>query len=157
MRLTIFKTIFLIFIAISFNGCIALTPLKAVAGPLIDAYVIWRDGEAHKFYYYDSKVVYRAARRASIKMDMEIEKTLPPNKKDYKFVAGGNNKFKIHIEHYDLNITRLNVRINFLGDKQFAELFYSLVDKELNRIDYLPTGRPGNLDEIGTLKEILKL
>jgi hypothetical protein len=46
------------------------------------------------------------------------------------------------IQKADKNITKLNIRINYLGDKEFAELIYKKVDEQIDIIEFDPQGNP---------------
>ena len=57
-------------------------------------------------------------------------------------IAGENDRFKISIKHVEPEISLLKIRVNFMGDKPYAELFYKKVDDNLNGIEFDPQGRP---------------
>jgi hypothetical protein len=113
--------------------------------------VAWKEGEAQKYYPYSTDIVQRATHIALKDMGLsdEVEKTeadSPPKrrwgsrrqkvevKESLDIKAGGKNKFKIKVEEVDKNITRLSVRVNFMGDKPYAELFYKKVDDNIGVI-----------------------
>ena len=111
--------------------------LLPLVGPVVSGtvqgFITWKQGEAHKYYEYDSDIVYRAAMRASTEdMNMVVMNDKSKND-DYHFTA---NNFKISIEQIDKNISKLSVRINFMGDKDYAELFYQKVDEQIPVIDF---------------------
>lgn len=128
----------LIFFSLFMTGC----GPEVLIGPAINFFLVWKEGEAHKCYRHDSATVYRAAKRALREMDISIvedEDNAGPN---YYFIAGENDRFKVSIDRIEDKISRLSVRINFMGDKQYAELFYQKVDEELDTIQFDPDGRP---------------
>lgn len=97
---------------------------------------MWKEGEAHKYYKSDSGTVYRAAQRALEDMELPTSSDDPPNQGNYYIIAGANNRFKIKVVRIEKNITKLSVRVNFMGDKPYAELFYKNVDYQINIIEY---------------------
>ena len=122
-------------------GLIGCGP-ELIIGPAINFYLAWKDGEAHKHYHYDSGIVYRAAKRSMLELGIPITQDDGKNDSNYYFTAGENNRFKVTITHIETNISRLSVRINFMGDKSYAELFYDKMDNQLSVITYDPEGKP---------------
>ena len=97
--------------------------------PIITGVVIWQEGEAHKYYNFNSDIVYRASKHALKEMELEITKDEPDlEKHNYHIIAGNNDKFSINIMQIEKNIKDLKLRVNFMGDKPYAELFYKKVD-----------------------------
>lgn len=123
-------------------GCGPISPLSPVE-PLIQFYLVWRDGEAVKYYRYNSDVVYRSMRRSCKRLGYDIERDDGLDENDnYYVVAGANDRFKIKVEQVETNISRMKIRVNFLGDKPYAELIYKEVDRELNVIEFDNEGNP---------------
>jgi len=139
MRNIIIGTLFAIAISLSTVGCIS--PIDPV-GPLISLGIAWMEGEAHKYYPHNSDVVYRAVKRACNKLGYVITRDDPPDDGYYYLVAGGNDRFKIKVSVVEANISRLSVRINFMGDKPYTELLYQQVDREVNVIEFDGQGSP---------------
>lgn len=137
-------TIFLSFVLLlNIIGC----GPELLIGPAINFYLAWKDGEAHKHYNYDAGIVYRAAKRSMLELGIPIDQDDGKNSLNYYFTAGGNNRFKVKITHVEPTISKLSVRIDFMGDKSYAELFYKKVDRELSVIKYGPDGRPVSYPE----------
>ncbi len=131
---------FLIF-SLIFTGCEAVGP-GIIITPLAQAYITWKDGEAHKYYKIEKTIVYRAVKRAAVELNYEIEKE--EEKKNYTYlVAGANDRFKIKISEIEPNVTCVSIRINFMGDKPYAEMFYKQIDEHLKIINY-EDGEPAN-------------
>lgn len=120
-------------------GCGPIDPV----GPIISGVVAWVEGEAHKYYANDSATVYRAVKRACDELNYKISKDDPPNAVgDYYLVAGNNDRFKIKIQNVEADIAKLSVRVNFMGDKPYAELLYKKVDEQISTIEFDPNGEP---------------
>ena len=126
------RFIILCILSIFLAGCGAET----ILGPIAAGYIMWKEGEAHKYYKSDSGTVHRAVKRALEDMGLSISRDDPPDQGDYYLIAGDNNRFKIKIVRIEKNITKLSVRINFMGDKDYAELLYKNVDYQTNIIEY---------------------
>jgi hypothetical protein len=129
---------FLIFL---FSGC---TVVPFVASPIITGVIIWRQGEAHKYYNEELKTIYRATKHAleSLGHKVIVDHTI---KNGYYIVAGDKDKFKISIRKVKDHITDVCVRINFMGDKPYAELFYQEIDANTNTIYFNSQGEPVKL------------
>jgi hypothetical protein len=123
---------------ISFLGC-ALTP---IAGPIINSVVTWHNGEAHKYYDFNSEIIYRATKHTAEDMGLTIQTNESKENGEYYLLVGENDEFKIKIIPHESNITRLSIRVNFMGDKPYAELFYQNVDDRLGIIEFGPDGNP---------------
>lgn len=113
-----------------FSGC-GVNPIEII----VDGVIRWVEGEAHKYYNVDTPTLYRAVKRACHDLDYEIKKDKPSGSEFY-LIAGNNDRFKIKIKRIEENISRLSVRVNFMGDKPYAELLYKKVDEELSTIEF---------------------
>jgi hypothetical protein len=140
-----FLSIFLIF-AMAISGC----GPEILIGPIVTGVIYWVNGEAHKYYESESDIVYRSTKHALRELDQEITRDTEKNGQ-YKIIAGNENRFSISIEKADKNITRLNIRINYIGDKDFAELIYKKVDEQINIIEFDPQGNPVNRHSNGRI------
>lgn len=121
------------------SGCGPIDPI----GPIISGVVMWVEGEAHKYYANDAATIYRAVKRACDELNYEISRDDPPNADgDYYLVAGNNDRFKIKIQNVEADIAKLSVRVNFMGDKPYAELLYKKVDDQISTIEFGPNGEP---------------
>lgn len=128
----IFK--FLMVFSIFFSGCAALGP-TALISPIVQAVVMWKEGEAHKYYPHTEKVVYSSTKRALKSLGVSIQKE-SFNKGVYHINASQNNKFSIKIYTTEPHVTKVSIRIDFMGDKDYAELIYKTIDNQLNVIVY---------------------
>jgi len=133
------KNIFFAFLTIFFSvGC---TGPGLFVSPIINGIIAWKEGEAHKYYGHNTDTILRATKHALTKMNLPISKE-ETKSSGYYLVAGNNNRFKIKIHKVENEITKLSIRINFMGDKPYAELFYKNVDKEINVIKFDKNGNP---------------
>lgn len=145
-------------------GCVA--SVIPFAGSAVSAaaflYVTWKNGEATKYYHYNTTTVHRAVRLALNDMDIRIASDSAQTTKNkgrkgvfsrhrkpesssdngFQIMAGNSNRFKIRVEHVEKDICRLKVRIDFWGDKPYVELLYKKVDEYLNVVTYGPDGKP---------------
>jgi hypothetical protein len=152
----------LIFFLLSVAGCAATALVAPVAGGIsvaYDLYVKWKDGEATKYYHYNTAVVHRALSMALHDLGIPVssdsagidQKPEAPRRffhkkqgttKGFRILAGNNNKFKVKIEPVETDISRLKVRIDFWGDKPYVEALYQKVDEYLNVVTFGPDGKP---------------
>jgi hypothetical protein len=125
---------------LNFCGCDPIvTPIINIG---IQAAVMWKEGEAQKYYDFESATVYRAAKHASENLQLPILKDEPQEGNSYYLSLGQNDRFSVHISKIERNITLVKVRVNFMGDKPYAELFYKNIDNELSTIEFDREGRP---------------
>lgn len=127
---------------------IVLTPLKAVASPLISAYITWKNGEAIKFYRGHQDHAYRATKRALVQLNFEIAEE-KAHKNGYSLSAKAKNTATVSIKQEEKNITRISIRMNWLGNHELAEVFYETLEKELLIIEY---GEEGNVTPVPKIK-----
>lgn len=131
------KKLFLFF---SFFVC-GCSFVPFVVGPIITGVIMWKQGEAKKYYNEDSLVIYRAVKNSLKELEYQINFD-QKNKDGYYLVAGEKSKFKITIRNVKSKVVEVSVRINFMGDKQYAELLYSKIDANTNTIFYNEKGEP---------------
>ena len=120
-----------IFSVVSFTGCLA----PDVISPIVQAYVKWKEGEAFKYYNWDVRTVYNATKRALDDLGYEVT-TDEPYGEGYYIIAGNGDQFKIWIELKDNNTCALRIRVNFMGDKPYAEMIYRNVDNQISVIEW---------------------
>ena len=119
-----------------FVGC----QFAPFVSPIIQLGIYWVEGEAHKYYYNDEKTIESGLR--AVLRDMEL-----PIVKDYeqdgvRYIVANNvldhknkrdrqqDSFSIKIDPIRHNVTQLSIRIDFMGNKPYAELIYREVDKQ---------------------------
>jgi hypothetical protein len=121
-----------------FAGCEALP----FVGPIVTGVAMWMDGEAHKYYDNEPDVLYRATKRALRDLNIPITSDEPGEDETYSIVAGDEDRFSINIRRAKEGIGEVKIRVNFMGDKPYAELIYSRIDDTLDRIDFDNDGVP---------------
>jgi len=138
MKKFILFSMFLVFLA----GCTAaIAPIAGGAGAIVQGYIMWKEGEATKYYNTDVDTVYRAVKHAANQLNLKlVNDDQNKNEKGYHLKVGDKDKFKIKILPKD-KVTELCIRVNFTGDKSYAELFYKTVDDDLNTIQF-KNGKP---------------
>ena len=116
------------------TGCQYLSPI----GSIISIGVMWLNGEGQKYYEADQDAIYKAVIQAAADLDFMV---VDEERKgdtihlsiDDKAVldrkAGSSNRFHIKITKIQHNVTKLSIRLNFWGDKPYAELIYKKVDQ----------------------------
>jgi hypothetical protein len=122
-----------------FTGCGA-APL--LVSPIITGVIMWKDGEARKYYNEETHVMYRAVKISLKELDYPIIKDESYKSEGNYILAGDNDKFKIIIRQVKPHITEVKVRTNFMGDKIYAELLYKQIDSNTNTIEFDSQGKP---------------
>lgn len=135
-------------------GCWAASTLIGV--PIFvaqQAYVTWKNGEAFKYYPYNKEIMSRAVQRAFNRMQLTVVGVIPTSDggctfivkwwdktTGYGIVAGNNNQFNTNIEQKEQNVCLVRVRVDFWGDREYAELLYKYIDEEVNTIEFTSGG-----------------
>lgn len=120
-----------LFIFIFLTGC----SLTQVTGPIITGITLWSQGEATKYYNVKSESLHRVLKSCLVNLDINIKKDLV-NSSGYNIVAGEKNRFKINIRDVENGISKVSIRINFMGDKPYADLIYKKIDENLDVIEF---------------------
>jgi len=136
MRNRFFPLLALPLIAALMSGCMALPflPFLPIMGSAYEGYVVWKRGEATKYYAFDLETTYRAVKQASDHLKLEVMSITPAPKEGYSFETKG--EVPMHIDILPLekkNVTSVVIKIPTFGDKHYVELFYRLVDDNLPR------------------------
>ena len=100
-------------------------------GTTYEGYVIWKSGEATKYYAFDLDTTYRAVMRASDQLKLEATLIKSAPKEGYSLETKGNVPMHIDILPLEKRITTVVISIPTFGDKHYVELFYRLVDDNL--------------------------
>jgi hypothetical protein len=117
--------------AVISTGVVVAPYVAAPATPAIQGVVMWKNGEAHKYYDFDKAVIHKSCLNTLQKMGMQVtseSKTL--------IKAGKKDQFKILLEEPQKNITRVTVRVNFWGDKEYCTLFFQHLDDQLSVVQF---------------------
>lgn len=133
-----FLTLMLCLPLIGFTGC----EVVPFVSPIVTGVVMWYEGEAHKYYYEEPSTLYRSTKLALKELGHPITKDETNRNGNYYIVAGDDDKFKITIRKVKPHIGEVKMRINFMGNKPYAELVYKHIDNNLNTIDFDDQGRP---------------
>jgi hypothetical protein len=128
------KKLILLFL-MCLSGC-AISPFLGPAG---DAIVAWKDGEADRYYNASSEAIYKATKSSLIKLGIPILKDEAVRPGTYNLVAGHGDKFKINITNKNIHITCVKIRVNFMGDHDYAELIFGTISKEIYVINFPKT------------------
>jgi len=102
-----------------------------MTGSAYEGYVIWKSGEAIKYYAFDVDTTYQAVMRTCDQLKLEVTLIKPVPKERYSLEAKGNVPMHIDILPVEKGITTVVIRISTFGDKHYVELFYNLVDDNL--------------------------
>ena len=100
-------------------------------GTAYEGYVVWKSGEATKYYAFDLDTTYRAVMRASDQLLLETTLIKSAPKEGYSLETKGNAQMHIDILPLKKSVTTVVIRIPTFGDKHYVELFYRLVDDNL--------------------------
>ncbi len=124
----IFIALALLLGVVAMPGC-GVAPF--IIGPAIQGYIYWKDGEARKYYKQDINVVHNNLKSVLISMGHTIDQDTASNGGWQMVSHSTNHKFKIRVLNTDPNVCCVKIRIDFMGDKPYAELVYRLLDKTL--------------------------
>ena len=133
MRNRMFILSSLFFVTALLSGCAALPCLSflPLTGSAYEGYVVWKSGEATKYYAFDLDTTYRAVMRTSdqLKLEATVIKSAP--KERYSLETKGNVPMKIDILPLEKSVTAVVISIPTFGDKHYVELFYRVIDDNL--------------------------
>ena len=133
MRNRIFPLLALFLVTALLSGCAALPFLSflPMMGSAYEGYVVWKSGEATKYYAFDLDTTYRAVMRASDQLKLEATLIKSAPKEGYSLETKGNVPMHIDILPLEKSVTTVVISIPTFGDKHYVELFYRLVDDNL--------------------------
>lgn len=115
-----------------FTGC----ELISVVGPIAQLGIMWVEGEAQKYYNTDQLALHGAVKTALSELDLKI--TEEETKGDTIYIkAGDKDRFKIKIIAVRERTTKLSVRVDFMGDKPYAEMLYRHVDAQQGVVQFV--------------------
>lgn len=138
MRNKIYQCLYLLFVAALLSGCAAIAALPflsylPVVGAGYQGYVVWKSGEATKYYAFDQETTYRAVMRAGKQLKLEAEGTKSVSKEEYTIEIKGNVPMHIEISLHEKGVTAVVITVSTFGDKNYVELFFRLVDENLSK------------------------
>jgi hypothetical protein len=108
------------------------SPFGPILSPIFAIGIAWANGEAHKYYHADQQTVWHGVKNAANDLGFDVVderskgNTIHCNVTDRSTSA---NRFKIRVIIVQPNVTKLSIRVNTMGDKEYAELIYRKVDK----------------------------
>lgn len=139
--------VFLLLAASLLSGC-AAAPLIPVVGeaqviPVIgvsyQGYVVWKGRESSKYYSNDSKTICQAVEQSCDQLKLETVIQTPASEKGCSLETKGKYPMEINVSYIEENLTKVIVRIELFGDKEYAELLYRTIDANIpKRMDVKP-------------------
>lgn len=122
-----------LFLLIALSGCMAipLGTLLPVAGTAYNGYVVWKRGEASKYYAYDLEATYRAVMETSRQLKIEPRVITAQPAAFYSLETQGSVPMHIDVTPYEKSLTKVIVKISPFGDRDYVEFFYRLVEEHL--------------------------
>jgi len=129
----------LLLMSLAFIGC---STADVLVTPLVNGIIMWKDGEAQKYYPFQAKHVYLSTKHALKELDLKILQEKHEKNNTYKITTvKSNKKLAIEIKQIEENISRVDIRVDIMGDKPYAELVYKQIDINVNTIEFDSTGR----------------
>lgn len=145
----------LIFFCLFFPFLPSCATAPLLVSPIITGIIMWKDGEARKYYNEEISTMYRATKISLKELDHPINSD-EQNPEGHYIVAGENDKFKIVLRQVKPHITEVKIRVNFMGDKPYAELLYNQIDANTNTIEFDDQGNPTKLMNLKNLRSNLR-
>lgn len=139
------KWLTLVLMLVVFSGVVGC-PYLAPIGPIVQLGVMWVEGEAHKYYNTDQLTIYGATKTALAELDLAITEEYTEGDTIY-VKAGDKDRFKIKIHAVRENTTKLSIRVDFMGDKPYAEMLYRHVDAQKDVVQFV------SVEELNTAME----
>lgn len=91
--------------------------------PIVQGVIFWKNGEAKVYYNESCDSVYNKLLLVLEKLKIKVENH-QNTKYGHYIKAGNKSKFTIRIIKKEDEITQLKIRVNFWGDKEYAELIF---------------------------------
>jgi hypothetical protein len=134
----------ILFLCFFVFGC-SVAPF--VVSPIVTGVIMWKQGEAKKYYNEEIDVIYRSVKHSLVDLEYKILKD-EKVRDGYFITSGEKDKFKIKIRMVKAKITEVSIRINMMGDKPYAELLYNHIDANTNTIYFNDKGLPVKLTDL---------
>jgi Protein of unknown function (DUF3568) len=112
-------------------GCIALPFIPLVfsgAGAAYQGYTVWRGTESSKYYSCDFQNTCSATKQSVDKMGLEIVSFNSIEGKECSIETKGNNHLIINVLSVEKTVSKVMIKIEMMGDRQFAEFVYKNID-----------------------------
>ena len=119
-----------LFFAVNIIGGCSILPYIPVVGTVWDGYVGWKGHQAVKYYAEDVVTVRRAVMQSSRQLHLKIVQK-STDEKGHSLELKCKEPLQIEILPFEKKVTKVMIKINLGGDKQFAEFFYHKIDANL--------------------------
>ena len=103
--------------------CTPIFIISSNYGTRLRGYVVWKSGEATKYYAFDLDTTCRAVMRASDQLKPEATLIKSAPKEGYSLETKGNVPMHIDILPLEKSVTTVVISIPTFGDKHYVELF----------------------------------
>jgi hypothetical protein len=122
-----------LFFAINISWGCSVLPFVPVVATVYDGYVGWKDHQAVKYYAADVVTMRRAVLQSSQQLHLKIvRKSADINRHSLELKC--KEPLQIEISKFEKKVTKVMIKVNLGGDKQFAEFFYNRIDANLAKI-----------------------
>lgn len=115
-------------------GCATLVPIVPVVGTIYDGYVGWKEHQSVKYYAADIVTIHRAVMLSSQQLNLKVVRKQPTVKRGHALEVKCKEPLQIEILPFERRVTKVVIKINLLGDKQFAHFFYQRIDANIAKI-----------------------
>ena len=122
-----------LFFAINISWGCSVLPFVPVVGTVFDGYVGWKGHQAVKYYAEDVVTMRRAVLQSSQQLHLKIvRKSGAVNRHSLELKC--KEPLQIEISQFEKKVTKVMIKVNMGGDKQFAEFFYNRIDANLAKV-----------------------
>ena len=122
-----------LFFAINISWGCSVLPFVPVVGTVFDGYVGWKGHQAVKYYAEDVVTMRRAVLQSSQQLHLKIVRKSPDvNRNSLELKC--KEPLQIEILQFEKKVTKVMIKVNLGGDKQFAEFFYHRIDANLAKV-----------------------
>lgn len=125
--------IFSLSLLVCFLGCgLSTIPIQ----PIVSGYIFWKDGEGIQYQEFSALTIKRASERTFQRLNIHDFKT-EKIENGYKITSNTEKKFKLNIKQLkEIQATKISLRVNFLGDIELGNLFFSILEEELWTVNF---------------------
>jgi hypothetical protein len=122
-----------LFFAVNTIGGCTVLPFIPIVGTVYDGYVGWKGQQAVKYYAEDMGTIQRAVMQSSQQLHLKIvRKSQDANGHSLELKC--KEPLQIEIMPFEKKVTKVMIKVNLGGDKQFAEFFYHRIDANLAKV-----------------------
>ncbi|MGD0022226.1 MAG: DUF3568 family protein [Smithellaceae bacterium] len=122
-----------LYFAVNIIGGCTVLPIIPVVGTVYDGYVGWKGHQATKYYAEDIGTIRRAVVKSSQQLHLKIVRK-PADTKGHSLELKCKEPLQIEILPFEKRVTKVMIKINLLGDKQFADFFYQRIDANIAKV-----------------------